>query len=210
MLNNVDRFFKSKYPSNTAKIGIFLTWINVVAIQAVRMQFTFMAYCRLMVIAVVELAANPIDKLLTKYAEALGAQQIERLFKPASFSLETIPSPSPASIFKKRCLNMNVMPDESFLNYRNQAGYGYQCVQSQRSNTHGGRHGRYNKNFQPAQRPASRFTINQLAMNLASPSPSNQSNPAHSKKTLPSASASTVAIRPWFPIRGRVLNWDDA
>jgi hypothetical protein len=48
-----------------------------------------------MEIAAVELSTFPNDKLLVKYMDAPGARQVERLFKPTSFSLETNPSPSP-------------------------------------------------------------------------------------------------------------------
>jgi hypothetical protein len=152
MLNNLDRFFDSRYPSFTAKFGAFLTWISSAALQAVRMQLIFIAYRKLMEIAAVELAANPIEKLLAKYAEAPGAQQVERLVKPATFSLETAPSPSPLPVSKKRRLNMNVTPDDAFQNQRGQNNYSRQRnSQDQRTNSHGGGRGRYNKNFCPAQ-----------------------------------------------------------
>jgi hypothetical protein len=67
-----------------------------------------------MEVAAVELAANPMDKLLAKYVDALGARQIECLFKLASFSLETTPSPCPAASSRKRCLNMNVTPEDQY------------------------------------------------------------------------------------------------
>jgi hypothetical protein len=123
MLNNLDRFFDTRYPSVAAKYGAFLTWISAAGLAAVRMQVTFIAYRKLMETAAVELAANPSEKLLAKYVEALGACQIERLFKPASFSLESTPSPSPAALSKKRRLNMNVTPDEHFQSNRGQSGY---------------------------------------------------------------------------------------
>jgi hypothetical protein len=195
MLNNLDRFFDTRYPSVAAKYGAFLTWISAAGLAAVRMQVTFIAYRKLMETAAVELAANPSEKLLAKYVEALGACQIERLFKPASFSLESTPSPSPAALSKKRRLNMNVTPDEHF--------------QSNRG--HGGGRGRYNKNFCPTQRNASWFIINpNSGAHHASPSPSNRNIPSFVEQTPPSASTSTVTIRPYSPIRGRVLNWDDA
>jgi hypothetical protein len=206
MLNNLDRFFDSRYPSFTAKFGAFLTWISSAALQAVRMQLIFIAYRKLMEIAAVELAANPIEKLLAKYAEAPGAQQVERLVKPATFSLETAPSPSPLPVSKKRRLNMNVTPDDAFQNQRGQNNYSRQRnSQDQRTNSHGGGRGRYNKNFCLAQQGNSWFNINP-PVNLASPSPTNRSSPMFSERTPLSASASTVIIRPWSPRRGRVLN----
>jgi hypothetical protein len=114
MLNNLDRFFDARYPSLAAKYGAFLTWVSTAGLFAVRMQITCIAYRKLMEVAAVEQAANPMDKLLAKYAEVLGARQIERLFKPASFSLETTPSPCPTASSKKRRLNMNVTPKDQY------------------------------------------------------------------------------------------------
>ena len=87
MMNNLDRFFDSRYPSLAAKYGAFLTWISQACLTAVKVQITFIAYRRLMEVVAVELAANPNNKLLAKYGKAAGACQVERLFKPASFSL---------------------------------------------------------------------------------------------------------------------------
>jgi hypothetical protein len=112
MLNNLDRFFDARYPSLAAKYGAFLTWVSTAGLF--RMQITCIAYRKLMEVAAVEQAANPMDKLLAKYAEVLGARQIERLFKPASFSLETTPSPCPTASSKKRRLNMNVTPKDQY------------------------------------------------------------------------------------------------
>lgn len=207
MLNNLDRFFDARYPSSAAKFGAFLTWISSAALQAVRMQITFIAFRKLMEVAAVELAANPTEKLLAKYAEAPGARQVERLFKPATFSLETTPSPSPLP--KKRRLNMNVTPDDAYQNQRGQNHYGRQRNgPDSRPNSHAGGRGRYNKNFRPAQQGNSWFQINP-PVNPASPNPPSRSSSLLSERTPPSASASTVSIRPWSPVRGRVLNWDD-
>jgi hypothetical protein len=112
MLNNLDRFFDARYPSIASKYGAFLTWVSTAGLLAVRMQITFIAYRKLMEVAAVELAANPMDKLLAKYADAPRARQIERLFKPASFSLETTPSPCLVSSSRKRRLNINITPED--------------------------------------------------------------------------------------------------
>jgi hypothetical protein len=108
MLNNLDRFFDSRYPSLATKFGAFITWISTAGLLTVKTQITFMSFRRLMETAAAELAAHPNDKLLAKYLDAPGARQVERLFKPASFSLETTPSPSPTASSRKRRLNMNV------------------------------------------------------------------------------------------------------
>jgi hypothetical protein len=204
MLNNLDRFFDACYPSLAAKFGAFFTWISTAAIQAVRLQVTFTAYRKLMDMAAIELAANPLEKLLAKCGEAPGARQIERLFKPAAFSLESMPSPSPVANSKKRRFNMNVTPDNHYQSFRGQNG-------PQRHTAFGGGHGRYNKNFRPAQRANSWLmpVINQ-GNHQSSPSTPNRASPLVMEHTPPSGSTSSVTIRPWSPIRGRVLNWDDA
>jgi hypothetical protein len=148
MMNNLDRFFDSRYLSIAAKYGAFLTWISQASMTAVKAQITFIAYRRLMEVAVVELAANPNDKLLAKYGEAAGARQVERLFKPASFSLQTTPSSSPAAYSKRRRLNMNVTPEDHHTNFHNQAG-------PPRNRTPGQR-----QSYRPAQRNNARFQQN--------------------------------------------------
>jgi hypothetical protein len=116
------------------------------------MQITFIAYIKLMEVAAVELAANPMDKLLAKYVEAPGARQIERLFKPTSFSLETTPSPYLAASSKKRCLNMNVTHEDQYQPQCGQTALARNRGMDPCHNTHGGCRGRYNKNFRPPQR----------------------------------------------------------
>lgn len=114
MLNNLDRFFDARYPSLAAKYGAFITWLSAACSVAIRAQVAFITFRQLMQTAALELAANPTEKLLSKYGDACGARQIEKLFKPASFSLESTPSPSPAGYSKQRCLNINVAADEQY------------------------------------------------------------------------------------------------
>jgi hypothetical protein len=204
MLNNLDRFFDSRYPSLATKFGAFITWISAAGLLAVKSQITFIAFRRLMEVAAVELAANPNDKLLAKYLDAPGARQVERLFKPATFSLETSPSPSPAAASRKRRLNMNVTPDDAQQHsQRNNSGQRSRPYEQRQHHAGGGR-GRYNKNFRPTQRNAFRFTPNDQ-----SPASSNRTNQSYHDTTPPSISGSSVTIRPWSPVKGRVLAWDD-
>jgi hypothetical protein len=211
MLNNLDRFFDARYPSIAAKYGAFLIWVSTTGLLAVRMQITFIAYKKLMEVAAVELAANPMDKLLAKYADALGTRQIERLFKPASFSLETTPSPCPTASSRKRRLNMNVTPKDQYQPQRGQSALTRNRGMDQRHNSHGGGRGRYNKNFRPRQRNTnSWFTpIPSRGSHQASPSPTNWNRMSFTEQTPPSASNSSVIIRPWSPAKGRVLNWNN-
>jgi hypothetical protein len=205
MLNNLDRFFDSRYPSLATKFGAFITWISAAGLLAVKSQITFIAFRRLMEVAAVELAVHPNDKLLAKYLDAPGARQVERLLKPATFSLETSPSPSPAASSRKRRLNMNVTPEDAQHHpQRNNFGQRGRHFEQRQPHAGGGR-GRYNKNFRPAQRNAFRF-----APNDQSPAASNRTNQSFLDTTPPSMSGSSVTIRPWSPVKGRVLAWDDA
>jgi hypothetical protein len=112
ILNNLDRIFDSRYPSLAAKYRAFLTWISAACAITVCAQITFIPYRRLMEVAAVELAENPTNKLLAKYGDALGACQIEHLFKLATFLLEMMPSPNPIAYSKRKRLNMTVTPKE--------------------------------------------------------------------------------------------------
>lgn len=208
ILNNLDRFFDARYPSLAAKFGAFITWISAAALMAVKMHITFMAYRRLMDTAALELAANPSDKLLSKFGNAPGARQVERLIKSAAFSLETTPSPSPASNSKRRKLNMNVTPDEGYFQpQRNSYGPRGRGPAQRPQNGTGGR-GRYNKNFRPAHQPAPRYSPSPSSSSMQSPAPSSRIH-TFLESTPPSVSTSSVTIRPWSPIKGRVLAWDD-
>jgi hypothetical protein len=93
-----------------------------------------------MEVAAVELASNPMDKLLAKYVEALGIRQIERL-------LDTILSPSPVANSKKRRLNMSVTLDDQYDPYYGQNGPQRHQGPDQSHNAHGSGHDHYNKNF---------------------------------------------------------------
>ena len=166
ILNNLDRFFDSRYPSLAAKFGAFITWISAAGLMAVKLHLTFMAYRHLMDTAAVELAAHPNEKLLAKFGNAPGARQVERLMKPTAFSLETTPSPSPAVNSKRRRLNMNVTPDDGqFQPQRNAYGPRPRGPEMRQHNGNGGR-GRYNKNFRPAQRSPSHFSQSPNSISL--------------------------------------------
>jgi cellobiose-specific phosphotransferase system component IIA len=212
MLNNLDRFFDSRYPSLASKYGAFITWMSAACSIAVCTQVTFIAYRRMMEIAAVELAANLSDKLLAKYGEAPGARQVERLFKPASFSLETTPSLSPAAYPKKRRLNMNVSSDEQYQHTHNQSGpFPRNRGVDQRPANSGGGRGRYNKNFRPPQRNNPRHMQTPSPTHMQqSPSSTSQNRSPFMERTPPSVSTLLVTIRPWSPTKSKVLNWDDA
>lgn len=205
MLNNLDRFFDARYPTLATKFGAFITWISAASLLAVKAQITFIAFRRLMEVAALELAAHPNDKLLAKYLDTPRARQVERFFKPATFSLETTPSPSPTSASRRRRLNMNVIPEATQQhpqsNNASQRTRPYKQHQHQAS---GGR-GRYNKNFRLGQRTAFRFIPEEQL-----PASSNQPSQTCQDTTPPSISGSSVSIRPWSPMKARVLAWEDA
>ena len=61
IINNLDRFFDSRYPSLATKFGAFITWISAAGLMAVKQQLTFIALRRLMETAALELAAHPSE-----------------------------------------------------------------------------------------------------------------------------------------------------
>ena len=147
MLNNLDRFFDTCYPSLAFKFGAFITWISSIGLMDEHLQITFMAFRCLMEVATLEFAANPNEKLLVKYAGAPGARQIKRFLKPTSFSLETAPSLSPVNYSRKRHLNMNVTPDnQNTHNHRHEPGPRNRTQDQCQHGSNAGR-GCYNKNF---------------------------------------------------------------
>jgi hypothetical protein len=191
ILNNLDHFFDSRYPSHAAKFGAFITWISATGFTAVKQHVTFMAYRCLMEIAALELAANPHDKLLSKFANAPGARQVERLLKPASFSLETISSPSPRTLSKRRRLNMNVTPDKGMAHaQRNQYGNHGRGSEQRPYNNSGGR-GHYNKNFRPPKRNNQQFSQSPNTPNFQSLATSSRIH-TFLETTPPSISGSSV------------------
>ena len=73
MLNNLERFFDSRYPSLASKYGAFITWISAACAVAVRAHVLFISIRQMMMTAALELAQNPTNKLLAKFGKACGA-----------------------------------------------------------------------------------------------------------------------------------------
>jgi hypothetical protein len=146
MINNLTVFFPdSMYPSLPSKFGAFLTWMKGAARVAVRTEITFLTIRRLMVVAALEYAVDPNQKLLPKHYEAPEARKIERLFKPVAFSVQASLTPPP----KRHRLNMNKSPGDSQVTYnrtppsgRGQSSRGYQC-----GGSHANGQGNYNKDY---------------------------------------------------------------
>jgi hypothetical protein len=134
---------------------------------------------------------------------------VEQLFKLTSFSLETSPSLSPAAYSKRRRFNMNVTPEDHHPNFHNQAGPPQNRGHDQRQTQSGGGRGRYNKNFRLTQCGNARVQQNlNPTSSLQSPNSATRSVPPFMDRTPPSI-GSSMTIRPWSPMRGRVLTWDD-
>ena len=207
MLNNLERFFDNDtYPSLASKFGAFLTWVSAAAAIATKLQISFIAYRRMMEIAAVEFAANPRNMLLARYGDAAGARQIEKLFKPASFTTESTPSPSPVHYPRKRRINMNVTPETS--GQQNQFGSRNQSSEPRHTFAAAGR-GRYNRNFRPANRGSTGNNSRFMQSPMQTPTSNNRSFHSFSQQTPPSASALSDLVRPCSPLKGRVLNWDN-
>ena len=208
MVNNLPVFFPdTSYPSMPSKFGAFLTWMKCAAREAVRMHITFMTMRQLMQVAAIEFAIDPAQKLLSKYYDAPGARKIERLFKPAAFSTETTPTPPQ----KHRRLNINVSPgDANTAQIRTpNTGRGHYGRGRGRGGGHASSRGNFNNNYR-SPRGFQIFSNSRNAQGSASSGNAGYSN--HSEQTRPdrtSSSNQSVVIKPWLPIKGRVLNWDD-
>lgn len=239
MINNLESFFDQAYGSKLAgKYGAFITWINRVARQAVRAQIMFMKIRHLMAIATLEAMVNADGKLLAMYFEAPGAKIVEWFVRPAQFSLDTAPSPSP-STYKKRKYQNNTEKSPAALGYQpwsneHKGGRG-------RGQPRRGRGGSYNKNYRSnpfndgiqfldtrqntklardteGQRPGFQ-SPRQIVQQRGMPEEITMidSTPPNAIKFMiygASGSASGVGssapvTKPWSPIKGRVLDWAD-
>lgn len=191
MLNNLQIFFPPQtYPTLVSRFAAFLTWMKDAARVAVQTQITFNEIRRLMVQASIEFSQNPKARLLSEYKDSVGARKIERFFKPASFSLEALESPVPQP-YKKRKYSTPVQED------------GDHRQKSQRNNVRGGRsggrgggRGSFNKNY----RSPGGFQI----FDRQSFQSKEHQTPTSSEYTK------TSSVQISSPIKGRILNWDDA
>lgn len=214
LVNHLDRFFDDKnYPTLASKYGAFLIWIKGTCRTAVRAQLTFKEMRRLMATAALEYAVDPAAKLLTKFYEAPGARKIERLFKPASFSEQFLPSPSamvhPNS--RKRKFGREYTPAHDAERANKTPNVGTNPPQHRSS---GGRGHGANPN-----RPAlSRNNLDRAQLNshdadflISPPAASKTSSVSIVECTPPNTSVSSRGPRPRIrsPIRGRALNWND-
>ena len=110
MINHLERFFDDdNYPTLNAKLAAFMVWMAKVGRQAIKSHIVFMYQRKWMIEAAVQFAAFRNAKLLDKYPDAVGFRKIERLLKPASFSIANPETPSQAPS-KRQGLNLNTPP----------------------------------------------------------------------------------------------------
>ena len=150
MVNNLGTFFPdSDFPTLASKFVAFITWLSEAARVAVRFQVAFSYSRELMTEAALGFMADPNAKLLAQYPDGMGVRKIERLFKPANFSV-TNPATPNANVGSKRprgTINCNASPDTS-------ATVTLQRDSRGRGGHRGARGGRggYNRRFRPTGR----------------------------------------------------------
>lgn len=151
MVNHLDLFFPTDqgFPTLASKFGAFIVWISDAARVAVRHQITFTYLRKLMVEAAIQYVSDPTAKLLPAYKDAAGVRQIERLLKPASFTVANPGTPSPGPSGKRTWskMNLNLTPDSNPTPHRSNPRYGRGGHMS-RGSSRGGRGG-YNRNYRP-------------------------------------------------------------
>ena len=129
MINNLSTFFPDEFPTLPAKFQAFLVWVSEAAIVAVRHQISFMHTRQMMCDAALEFAEDLEAKLLPDLKASQGARVVEKLIKPASFSISNPNVPSPGHAGKRSWtkMNLNVAPDSSTSSYVSSRGRGQHC-----------------------------------------------------------------------------------
>lgn len=204
-MNNLAKFFPDgTYPSLPSKYGAFLTWMKSAARHAVKTQVTFAAVRKLMETAALEFATDPAQKLLTKHYEAPGARKIERLFKPASFSVNIAPTPPQ----KRRRLNMNVSVGETPpVQQRTPPTY-----QNRSGGRGSGRGSRERGNYNQYYKSPGGFQFFGNNSRTPEQSPNTSGRPESVKLDNTPSSANQFDSRPKSrssAFQGRILNWDN-
>ena len=142
MINNLSTFLPKEFPTLSAKFQAFLVWVSEAAIVVVRHQIAFMHIRQMMCDAALEFAEDSTGKLLPSLANAQGARIIEKLIKPASFSINNPSTPGVNHSGKRSWskMNLNVVPEASGGTSNVGRGRGYH-----RGSGRGGRGG-FNRN----------------------------------------------------------------
>lgn len=201
MINHLEKFFDETYLIVSAKYVAFIIWLSGTMRQAFRLQIIFIHSRALMVEAALKLAYNQTCKLLTSYGEGSGVRKIERLIKPALWSVRHPGTPSSAPIYKRARVNLNASPASAQSQGRAYPGFSpHGCNGPNRGQC--GR-GNYNWSYRPNEFPTS--NPNEVFI-FCTPN----KRPTSSKNTNnPSSSNSIGSKQRLSPMKGKNLNWSD-
>jgi hypothetical protein len=110
LANNLEKFFPDElYPLLTTKFVQFMYWMRDAGKMAVMGHIMFLHTRHWMRQGSVLLAAEPEASIPGRFKDQPRYRKVERLFKPPSFSLNQVASPSPAPPPHKRGrFNLNV------------------------------------------------------------------------------------------------------
>ena len=114
MVNHLEKFFPDEnFPTLKAKLMAFMIWMQGAGRTAIRCQIAFTYTRTWMCNGAIQFAANPMGKILPELPELPGPKKIERLLKPASFSVANPGTPSSAPPTKKQRINLNTPPQHA-------------------------------------------------------------------------------------------------
>ena len=144
MINHLEKFFPDEtFPSLKAKFIAFLIWMQSAGRTAIRCQVTFAQTRTWMCTGAIEFAKNPTGKILADLVDLPGPRQIERMLKPAAFSLANPGTPSSAPPSKRQKFNLNTPPN----NNRQPGSSGYGRGRGYMTRGRGSGRGRGNDNL---------------------------------------------------------------
>lgn len=211
MVNKLDVFFPS-YPTSIARFAAFLVWMKESARTTVKAAIVFQTGREHMIRAAIQLSENPQQCLLTDIADTPLANKIERLIKGPKFSLSHPGSPSVApSPYKKQKLNLNSSPaDRPFTGSRGRNGPG-----SRGSPGRGGRTSRGRGSGRAAWRNPNPSTDHLSTRTGLGTGPTGSfgipstGEAGTANAAYPSTPTQSLQARLFFPLKGRVLLWED-
>jgi len=218
MINHLEKFFPDdSFPTLKAKFIAFLIWMHGAGRTAVRCQLAFSQARTWMCTGAIQFAANPTGKVLAELPDMPGPRQIERMLKPAAFSIANPGTPSSAPPSKRQKLNLNTPPNSN----RQASGGGYNRGRGSYSRGRGFGAGRGNNNFNRRYNPPAQNTT----LSYFNTTPRNDKFPvfrhsngidlgsaahpaAHSRPTVISSTPIIQEVSN-SPIRGRMLSFED-
>lgn len=214
MINHLEKFFPDDtFPSLKAKFIAFLIWMQGAGRTAIRCQIAFAQARAWMCTGAIQFASNPSGKILAELPDLPGPRQIERMLKPASFSIANPGIPSHAPPSKRQKINLNTPPNAS----RQPNGASYNRGRGGYARGRGSGTGRGNANLHrrynaPVQNtafqyfPATPWTERLPVFRNGSNNDPGVSSITKSAQTAPSIRIQEIEQS---PIRGRVLSFDD-